>query len=114
MSYRVVVSALFVFLSIPLVSSPTVAADVDAKAAQALAKANGCLACHAVDKTKKGPSYKNVAAKYKGKADGEDRLIQFVTTGPKIKLGGGEEQHPIVETKDPKQLKNLASWILSQ
>lgn len=97
------------------VSANVLAANVDADAANALAKKNGCLKCHAIDKTKKGPSYQKVAAKYKGKADGEEKLIKNFTTGPKVKLEDGtEEEHKIIDTKDPKELKNLAQWILSQ
>ena len=92
-----------------------VAADVDADAALALAKKNDCMKCHAIDKTKKGPSYKKVAAKYKGKADGEEKVIRNITTGNKVKLEDGtEEDHKIIDTKDSKALKNLVQWILSQ
>jgi cytochrome c len=91
------------------------AADFDADAANALAKKNDCFKCHAIDKTKKGPSYKKVAAKYKGKPDGVEKLIKNFTTGPKVKLDDGtEEDHKIIDTKDPKALTNLANWILSQ
>ena len=96
-------------------SASVMAADVDADAAQALAKKNDCFKCHAIDKTKKGPSYKKVAAKYKGKADAEDKLLKQITTGPKVKLEDGtEEDHKIIDSKDPKALKNLIDWILSQ
>lgn len=89
-------------------------AAVDATAAKALAKSNDCFKCHAIDKTKKGPSYKKIADKYKGKADGESKIITNFTTGPKIKLEDGTvENHKIIDTKDPKELKNLADWILS-
>lgn len=90
-------------------------AAVDADAAQALAKKNDCFKCHAVDKTKKGPALKKIAAKYKGKADGEDKVTKFVTSGQKVKLDDGkEEEHKIVDSKDPKQVKNLVQWILAQ
>lgn len=96
-------------------SFSAIAADVDADAAQALAKKNDCMKCHAIDKTKKGPSYKKVAAKYKGKADGEEKIMKNITTGPKVKLEDGtEEDHKIIDSKDPKALKNLIDWILSQ
>lgn len=96
-------------------SGSAFAADVDADAAQALAKKNDCLKCHAIDKTKKGPSLKKIAAKYAGKADGEEKVIKNMTTGPKVKLEDGtEEEHKIIESKDPKALKNLAQWILAQ
>lgn len=90
-------------------------AAVDAEAAQALAKKNDCFKCHAVDKTKKGPSLKKIAAKYKGKLEGQEKAIKNMTTAPKVKLEDGtEEEHKIIDTKDPAQLKNLADWILSQ
>ena len=90
-------------------------AAVDEDAAQALAKKNDCFKCHAVDKTKKGPSLKKIAEKYKGKADGEEKAIKNITTGPKVKLEDGtEEEHKIIDTKDPKELKNLVQWILSR
>lgn len=97
-------------------SSSAMAADVDADAAMALAKKNDCFKCHAVDKTKKGPSYKKIAAKYKGKeAEAQEKLLKHITTGPKVKLEDGtEEDHKIIDSKDPKALKNLIDWILSQ
>jgi len=104
--------ALAAFLGL---SGSAFAADVDADAAQSLAKKNDCFKCHAIDKTKKGPSYKKIAAKYAGKPDGEEKIIKNITTGPKIKLEDGtEDEHKIIDTKDAKALKNLAQWILSQ
>jgi cytochrome c len=80
-----------------------------------MAKKDGCLKCHAIDKDKKGPSYKKIAEKHKGKADGEDKCIKNITTGPKVKLQDGtEEEHKIVATKDPAEQKNLCEWILSR
>jgi cytochrome c len=91
---------------------------VDADAALALARQNNCLKCHAVDKDKDGPSYKKVAEKYKGKANGETRLIEHITSGEKAKFPDGhEEEHKVVKTSPPKdmaQIKNLVQWILSQ
>lgn len=114
MKHNMIVSLLFALPAALIISSQAVAAGVDAEAAKALAKENDCFKCHAMDKTKKGPSYKKIAAKYKGKADGESKLITNFTTGPKVKLEDGtEEEHKIIKTKDEKQLKNLANWILS-
>jgi len=96
------------------IMTPAQAASIDADAAKSLAKKNDCFKCHAVDKTKKGPSYKKVALKYKGKADAEAVLIKNVTTGPKVKLEDGtEESHKIIDTKDQAEIKNLVGWILS-
>jgi cytochrome c len=93
-------------------------ADVDATKALALARQNNCLRCHSVDADKDGPAYKKVAAKYKGKAGAEARLIEHITSGEKAKFADGhEEEHKIVKTSPPKdmdQIKNLVGWILAQ
>lgn len=89
-------------------------AAVDVDAAKALAKKNDCLKCHAPEKEKKGPSMKKIAEKYKGKPDGIDKAIKNMTEGQKVKLSDGtEEDHKIIDTKDPKELKNIAEWYLS-
>lgn len=96
------------------VSLPTYAA-VDGDAAQALFKKNECAKCHSVDKTKSGPSLKKIALKYKGKTEGQDKVIKQITTAPKVKTEEGtEEEHKVINTKDPVALKNLADWILAQ
>lgn len=93
---------------------PSQASAFDEDAARALAKRNDCFKCHAVDKSKKGPSYKKVADKYRGKADGQSKLITNFTTEPMVKLSDGkEEKHKIIDTKDMNEMKNLADWILS-
>ena len=97
-----------------LVAPLAAAANFDAAAAQALAKDEECFKCHTIDKTKKGPPYKKIAAKYKGKADGEATLIKHLKTGPKVKLEDGtQEDHKILDTSDA-NMKNLVDWILSQ
>jgi cytochrome c len=93
---------------------PGQAIALDADAAQALAKRSNCLKCHAVDKKKDAASYKDVAKKYKGKADAQATLVKHITTGPKVKLeDGSQEEHPIVKTKNQDEIKNLVDWILS-
>ena len=91
------------------------AVSADEEAAKSFAKKNDCFKCHAIDKTKKGPSYKKIADKYRGKeAEGEQKMYKNVTTGPKVKLEDGtEEEHKILETKDQAEIKNLIHWVLS-
>ena len=90
------------------------AAAVDADAAQRLARQSNCFRCHAIDKKKDGPAWHDVAVEFKGKADAEQRLITHITSGEKAKFPDGhEEDHPIVKSKDPAQIKNLIDWILS-
>lgn len=95
--------------------STPVAAAADAAAAEALARKEGCVKCHAVDKKKMGASYRDLAARHKGKPDAEANLIKRITTGQPTKFPDGhEEAHAIIATKDANQIKNLVSWILSQ
>ncbi|HYD62705.1 MAG TPA: c-type cytochrome [Noviherbaspirillum sp.] len=94
------------------VSSP--ASANDAAAAEKLARQEGCLRCHGIDRGKDGPAYKEIAKKYKGKPDAEARLVKHLSSGEKVKFDDGhEEEHKIPKTKDPDQIKNLIQWILS-
>lgn len=100
-------------LLLGLVAAPA-QAQVDAEAAQALAKRNDCFKCHSIDKTKKGPAYKRVAARLKTKPDGVEVIVEHITSGRMVQLeDGSDEQHKIIDTKDPADLRNLALWILS-
>jgi cytochrome c len=96
-------------------SVSAIAAGEDDEAFKKILKQNDCFKCHAIDKTKKGPSYKKIAAKYKGKeAEGEEKMLKNITTGPKVKLEDGtEEEHKIIDITDQAELKKLVRWILS-
>lgn len=94
--------------------APMTARALDADAAQALVKKSDCLKCHAIDKKKDGPSYKETAAKYKGKPDAEQKLFTHVTTNPKVKVDGKEEEHASLKTKDEAEIRNVIQWILSR
>lgn len=87
---------------------------VNVAAAEDLAKKSNCNKCHSVDKKKDGPSFKETAAKYQGKADAEAKIRTHITTGPNIKIDGVQEQHQIVKTKDEAEIKNLLRYILSR
>lgn len=88
-------------------------AQLDADAAQSLLKKSDCFKCHAIDKKKEGPPYKEVAKKYKGKADAQEKLFTHVTTSPKIKIDGNEEEHKMIKSKDKAEITNAIQWILS-
>jgi cytochrome c len=70
----------------------------------ALAKSSGCLNCHAVDTKKVGPAFKDIAAKYKGKADAE----ATITTKLAQKKG-----HPEVKASGA-DLTTIVKWVLAQ
>jgi cytochrome c len=96
------------------VLAPRPASALDADAAQTLARQSGCFKCHATDKKKDGPAYRDVAAKYKGNAEAEAKLIHHITSGERVKFPDGhEEDHKIVKSKDAAEIKNLVDWILS-
>lgn len=100
-------------LLIPLVLAAFAAPGI-ASADEALAKSNGCLKCHAVDKKKDGPAFQEVAKKYKGKADAEAKLTTFLSKGGKVKVDGVEEDHKTVKGGDAAAAATLAKWVLSR
>lgn len=91
---------------------PLAAQAADGNAARALLKKNDCFKCHALDKKKDGPSYKEVASKRKGEADGAQKLHTHMTTSPKVKVDGKEEEHKQIKGTD-EEVNNLIAWILS-
>jgi cytochrome c len=80
-------------------------------AAQMAVKA-GCTACHALDKKLIGPAYKDVAAKYKGKADAVATITQRIRKGSKDVWG----PVPMPPTEPAKlgdaDLKAVVNWLL--
>lgn len=100
------------FLTIAAAGSLMVAAQANAAdAAEALAQKSGCLACHSIDKKVLGPSYKDVAAKYKGDKTAEAKLIA------KVKAGGSGVWGPIPMPANSPQVKDadiktIVQWIL--
>lgn len=97
-----------------VLSAPLLAVTVDVDGAKMLARQSNCFKCHAVDKKKDGPAWKDVALKYKDNPDAAARLFTHITTGEKAKFEDGhEEDHAIVKTKDEAKIKNLVAWILS-
>ncbi len=88
---------------IAAVAVASVALAGAAQASEALAKDKGCLTCHALDKKKMGPGFKEVAAKYKGKADAEAKIVGEITAA---------KGHPKVKASDD-EVKTLVKWILA-
>lgn len=95
--------------------NPAAALAVNESAAEELAKAGKCFRCHSVDKAKKAPSYKRIAAKYKGSPDAEGKLLKHLSGAQKVKVeDGGDEEHEPPPAKDAADLMNLVQWILSR
>ena len=74
-----------------------------ANASEALAQKAGCTKCHAVADKKMGPSFKDISAKYKGKAGSDAALV--------AKLKGGKE-HPATKASDD-DLNKIVKWSLA-
>jgi cytochrome c len=83
----------------------------DAKAGEALAKSNGCFACHTLDKKTVGPAYKDIAAKYRGAKGAEVELFKKVKAGGKG-TWGDIPMPPNVHIKDD-DIKAMVQWVLS-
>lgn len=77
---------------------------VAAQSGADLMKEKGCLNCHEMDKKKVGPSFKDIAAKYKGSKDAEAKLVAA------LKEGKG---HMKVSASDA-ELKAAVQHVLSQ
>jgi len=89
-----------------LTAAPAFANDAEK---EALAKKHNCLACHTTDKKLVGPSYKDVAKKYKGQ-NVAAKLQE------KVKKGGQGAWGPVPMPPNPavpdKDIKELVEWIL--
>lgn len=75
-----------------------------------LAQSKNCMACHAVDKKVIGPSFKDVAAKYKDTKGAVDMLAA------KIVKGGSGVWGPVPMPANTQvseaDAKKLAAWVL--
>jgi cytochrome c len=74
------------------------------QASQELADKAGCGKCHAMDAKKMGPSYKDIAKKYKGNASAEADLVTKLATG---------KGHPKTAASEA-DLKAVVKWVLAQ
>ena len=96
--------ALIVFASTLIVAAP-------AMADEALAKANNCMACHAVDKKLVGPAYKDVAKKFASQKDAVDMLAGKIMNGSQGTWG--PVPMPANKQVNAAEAKQLATWVMS-
>jgi cytochrome c len=94
-----------------LVSALALTASAPALADLALATTKNCMSCHAVERKVLGPSFKEVAAKYKDNKGAVDMLAT------KIVKGGsgvwGAVPMPANNQVSEADAKKLATWVLS-
>jgi len=89
-----------------------VLAAVPAAASDELAKKYACFACHATDKKMVGPSYKDVAAKYRADKAAPAKLADKVKKGSQNVWGN--VPMPPNSTVPDADINALVKWILSQ
>jgi len=79
--------------------------------AMSIARKNACMGCHAVDRKLVGPSFQQIAGKYKGDAQAPARLETKVRNG-----GSGVwgvlpmPSHPSMDGAD---IRKVVGWILA-
>ena len=82
------------------------------QASEELAKKHGCAACHAPAKKVVGPSWHDVAGKYKADAKAAESLATKVKAGGKG-VWGNVPMPPQAKVGDA-DLKAILGWVLSQ
>ena len=104
------------FAFIGLTTHATVANALNEEAIKSLMKKSNCFKCHAIDKKKDGPSFRETAKKYKEKHkdEAEQKLYTHLTTNPKVKIDDKEEEHESLKTKNEADIRSVAQWILAR
>ena len=77
-----------------------------------LARAKNCIACHAAANKVVGPAYKDIAAKYAGQPDAENKLVQKVLKGGSGAWGA--VPMPANGQVSEAEARTLVKWVLSQ
>jgi len=98
-------------LACAVVSVVVLAGAGNALASEAMAKKYGCFACHSMDKKSVGPAFKDVAAKYRGDAGAEAKLVARIKNG-----GGGvwgPNPMPSNSAVPDADVRALVKWVLS-
>lgn len=88
--------------------------STSAMASAELAKSKNCMTCHAMNNKIIGPSFKDVAAKYAGQKDAENKLVQKVMKGSSGVWGGPSSVMPANMQVSEGEARTLVKWALSQ
>ena len=98
-------------MKLALLLTSTLLMSASAFANPELAEKKGCLACHAIDAKRIGPSYKDVAAKY------ADDKTAVAVLAAKVRKGGGGVWGAIPMPANTQvseaESKRLVEWILT-
>ena len=111
-----IITVLMIFIAGLTVQSSE-AVPLQAKDAETLAKDTGCFNCHSVDKQGFGPSYHDVAQRYKDQPNARADLIKSVRDGSKGKWAdrtGGAPMPPHSARLSAAETAQLVDWILTR
>ncbi|MCK7491140.1 MAG: c-type cytochrome [Comamonadaceae bacterium] len=100
--------------SLPTVAALALLGPSLAPASEAMAQKAGCTACHALDKKSVGPSWKDIAARYKGDAKAPALLAARVRQGSQG-VWGAVPMVPVGPAQiSDAQLKSVLDWALKR
>src|SRR5258705_3912040 len=89
----------------------TTAQAADAPRGLTIAKGNACMGCHAIDRKLVGPSFQQVAGKYKGNALAQGLLTRKVKDGGTGVWGAiPMPAHPSMSDAD---IRTVVDWVLA-
>ena len=97
--------------AIVALAAASVLAAGSAAANEKLAQSSGCMTCHAIDKKVIGPSYKEVAAKYRSDKNAEANLVKKVKAGGSG-VWGATPMPPNAHVKED-DIKSIVHWVMS-
>lgn len=100
-----------VFVALSLFGLASTAYADDAPRGLSIARANACMGCHAVDRKLVGPSFQQIAAKYKGDAQAPTKLARKVKDGGSGVWGAiPMPSHPAMSDAD---IRTVVDWVLA-
>lgn len=88
-----------------------------AAADEAIANRAGCFECHSAEDKSKGPSFLDIAARYRSDPEARGGLIDVVKKGGRgqwSELTGGKPMPPFSPRMSDENIEKIVDWILSQ
>jgi len=96
-------------LFVALIAATTGAVAADGKT---IAAENGCMACHSPGEPMIGPSFARISARYQGKPDAQNVLLQGIKGGSRGKWGV-MVMRPDTKLSD-EDARAVVDWLLAK
>ena len=101
-------------ITVLLLTVTVCALNVSAQASEELMEKSGCVSCHRIEQKLIGPSFRDVAAKYKSDKDALPYLLEKVRDGGEGVWGDMPMPPNSVEKISDDDLKSVIEWVLQQ